>query len=132
MSVNTTIGTPARQRRGWFIVGAGVVAAGVVGAVLALTVDGGTQRTGSSAAAIVPVPAHSAAQDAKRVPSIMSLTPERLAAGALGASYALAQVQRGPTLASVLASMNPTTRRYTEKVISLTFAQLATGAAGSP
>jgi hypothetical protein len=74
----------------------------------------------------------SAALDAQRVPSIMSLTPARLAAGALGTGYALPTVHRGPTVASVLASMSPQTRRYTKAVMALTFAQLADGAAGHP
>ena len=62
----------------------------------------------------------------------MSLTPARLAAGALGLGYALPHVQRGPTMESILASMSPETRRYTRAVMALTFRQLAAGAAGSP
>jgi hypothetical protein len=79
-----------------------------------------------------PASTSSAALDAQRVPSIMSLTPARLAAGALGTGYALPTVHRGPTVASVLASMSPQTRRYTKAVMALTFAQLAAGAAGHP
>ena len=41
------------------------------------------------------------------VPSIMSLTPARLAAGALGTGYALPSTSSGPTMESVLASMSP-------------------------
>ena len=66
------------------------------------------------------------------MPSILSLTPAELANGALGTSYALMRTSNGPTTASVLASMSPQTRRYTKAVMSLTFAQLAAGAAGSP
>ncbi len=62
----------------------------------------------------------------------MALTPARLAAGALGTGYQLPQTQHGPTIASVLASMDPKTRRYTEKIMALTFTQLAAGAAGHP
>ena len=74
----------------------------------------------------------SAAQDASRVPSIMSLTPARLAAHALGIGYALPEPETGPTVESVLASMSPATRRYTRAIMNLTFAQLAAGAAGQP
>jgi hypothetical protein len=35
-------------------------------------------------------------------------------------------------MASILASMSPQTRAYTKAIMSLTFAQLAAGAAGSP
>jgi hypothetical protein len=132
MTVHTTFVAPARQRRRWLLVGAAVLAAGAMGAVLAFTGEIGTEQAEPSASARVSVPVSSAAQDARRVPSIMSLTPARLAAGALGSSYALPSVQRGPTLASVLAAMTPETRRYTKAIMSLTFAQLAAGAAGSP
>jgi hypothetical protein len=64
--------------------------------------------------------------------SIMSLTPAQLAANALGTGYALPTKQAGPTVDSVLASMSPETRRYTEAVMDLTFEQLAAGAAGHP
>jgi len=74
----------------------------------------------------------SAAQDARKVPSIMSLTPARLAGGALGAGYALPGAQKSPSMESVLASMNPQTREYTKAIMGLTFAQLGAGAAGSP
>ena len=90
--------------------------------------DGRAERPDQRASA----PVSSAAQDARKVPSLMSLTPARLAAGALGTGYALPSTQSGPTVASVLASMSPETRRYTQRIMSLTFAQLAAGAAGSP
>jgi hypothetical protein len=64
--------------------------------------------------------------------SIMSLTPANLASGALGICSASPTDQRGLTLKSVLASMSPSTRRYTKTIMGLTFAQLAAGAAGSP
>ena len=79
-----------------------------------------------------PDSATSAAQDAQRVPSIMSLTPAGLAGGALGTGYALPTAQNGPTTASILASMSPQTRQYTKAIMNLTFAQLAAGAAGQP
>ena len=74
----------------------------------------------------------SAAQDARKVPSLMTLTPARLAAGALGTGYQLPEVHHGPTVESMLASMSPSTRRWTRAVMALTFRQLAAGAAGSP
>ena len=52
--------------------------------------------------------------------------------GALGTGYQLPRAQHGPTIGSVLASMDPKTRRYTEKIMALTFTQLAAGAAGHP
>ncbi|HXH96158.1 MAG TPA: DUF4242 domain-containing protein [Gaiellaceae bacterium] len=67
----------------------------------------------------------------KQESPIMSMTPAELRAGALG-GYALPTVQGGPMLDEVLASMSPATRRYTEKILALTIAQLQAGAAGSP
>jgi hypothetical protein len=65
-------------------------------------------------------------------PSIMSLTAADLAANGLGTGYALPSSQNGPSVDSVLASMSPQTREYTKRIMSLTFAQLAAGAAGMP
>jgi hypothetical protein len=65
----------------------------------------------------------------------MALTPARLAAAANKTAARVPKRNRAdkaPTLAAVLASMTPETRRYMQKVISLTFAQLAAGATGSP
>ena len=70
--------------------------------------------------------------DATRSPSIMSLTAADLAANALGTGYALPQTRKGPSIESVLASMSPQTREYTKRIMNLTFAQLAAGAAGQP
>ena len=64
-----------------------------------------------------------------RAVSIMSLTPAQLFAGALR-GYALPN--DGPTIESVLSTMSPETRRYTESVMNLTIEQLAAGAAGHP
>jgi len=71
-------------------------------------------------------------QDAGRTPWIMSLTPAGLAANAFGTGYALPSAHKGPSVESVLASMSPQTREYTERIMNLTFAQLAAGAAGQP
>jgi hypothetical protein len=61
-----------------------------------------------------------------------SMTPAQLAGVGLGTGYQLPSAQSSPTAAAVLASMSPQTRRYTERIMNLTFEQLATGAAGQP
>ena len=124
MTVHTTTAPLTQQRRRWLLAGAAVLAAVAIGAVLALTVGGGTQKADSSSTLKASIPAPSV--------SIMSLTPAQLANNALGTGYALPSAQSGPTVASVLASMSPSTRRYTKAIMSLTFAQLKAGAAGSP
>jgi hypothetical protein len=70
--------------------------------------------------------------DATRTSSIMSLSPAGLAANVLGTGYALPGAQKGLSVDSVLASMSPQTREYTRRIMNLTFAQLAAGAAGQP
>ena len=128
MTVHTTIAALPRQRRTWLLVGAAVLAAGAVAAVLVFAIGTGTKKTASSSPAR-PTPASMVPQ----LSATMSvLTPAQLADGALGLGYALPSAQHGPTMASVLASMTPETRRYTKAIMSLTFAQLAAGAAGSP
>jgi hypothetical protein len=62
--------------------------------------------------------------------SVMQFSPAELSAGAVW-GYSLPDT-RGLTRESVLASLDPRSRRYVEKVTALTFAQLAAGAAGSP
>jgi len=134
MNVSTTI--PAtieikRSRLMWLVVGVAALAAALTWAVVAIAYGGGS---GSAPVArpFASGPAGSAVADGARVPSIMELTPARLAAGALGTGYALPGVHEGPTVAAVIASMSPSTRRYTQTVTTLTFRQLAAGAAGSP
>ena len=133
MTVHTTITIPARQRHRslavWVIALAGLTIATVVAVFL---VTGGHRGTGSIGAASSSAQPAQGQVNSAAMASIMALTPARFAAGALGAGYALPSRQSGPTVASVLASMSPQTRRYTEAVMSLTFAQLAAGAAGSP
>jgi hypothetical protein len=124
MSVQTTIAAPTRRQRRWLLIAAVALGAATIGAVLAIAVNDCTQKADSSIA--TPALTHSS------VPSIMKLTPARLAAGALGLGYALPSAQRGATTASILASMSPETRRYTEAVMAMTFEQLAAGAAGTP
>jgi hypothetical protein len=131
MTIQTTITVPARQRHRsvavWAIALAGLTIAAVVAVFLA---TGG--RSGSGSTGVASSPAQPARFNSAAMASIMALTPARFAAGALGTGYALSSRQNGPTTASVLASMSPQTRRYTKAVMSLTFAQLAAGAAGSP
>jgi hypothetical protein len=146
MSVSASIPATVQIRRSHLLGLIGIVAvlaAAVTWVVLALVFDtGGTSEAGSgtqaSPAATQARPAASVAAAAQYARgfgsslSIMSLTPAQLAANALGTGYALPTKQSGPTVESVLASMSPETRRYTEAVMGLTFAQLAAGAAGHP
>ncbi len=125
MSMRTTIAVP--ERHPWRLV-AGAALALVVAAVAVLAASGTfDHRAGPTPAAGVPARASLPASF-----SIMALTPARLEAGALDIGYALPSAKAAPTLASVLASMTPQTRRYTRAIMALTFAQLAAGAAGSP
>jgi preprotein translocase subunit SecG len=132
MTVQSTIAVPAQQRHRslavWVIALAGLAIATVVAVFLA---TGGHKGTSASTGA-TSRSAPAARINSPAMASIMALTPARFAAGALGTGYALPTSPSGPTLASVLASMSPQTRRYTKALMSLTFAQLAAGAAGSP
>jgi hypothetical protein len=129
MSVHPTITVRQPSQRRWLVAAiASVVIAGVVAAALAFAFRGGSSTTNPN----VNLSSSPAAQDARKVPSIFSLTPMRLASGALGTGYVLPTAQQGPSLESVLASMDPQTRRYTESIMALTFTQLAAGAAGQP
>ena len=135
MNVSASIPATVEIRRNrllGLIVAVAALAAAITSVVFAFGFDGGASTAAPSVPIDASVPVSSAAQDARKVPSLMSLTPARLAAGALGSGYALPSTQSGPTLASVLASMSPETRRYTKRIMALTFAQLASGAAGSP
>lgn len=142
MNVSTTIPQTVQIPRGrllGLLAGVAATAAAVTWAVLTLVGDTGSGQAGPSAAAYspsLPIPAvavtrASVAQQARTVRSIMDLTPGDLAGGGLG-GYALPSRPSGETLEEVLASMSPQTRRYTKAVMSLTFAQLAAGAAGHP
>ena len=137
-----------RSRLVALVVAVAALAAVVTWAVTAFAFEGTSPSAAqSSQAAVVynPLPpaslhatvtagpaSTSAAQDARKVASIMSLTPAGLAGGALGTGYALPTAQTGPSTASILASMSPQTRQYTKAIMNLTFAQLAAGAAGHP
>jgi hypothetical protein len=135
MNVSASIPATVQIRRSRLLVLVAVVAAlaaAVTWVVVALVFHSGTSDAASNARTSVAVHVSSAAQDARSVPSLMSLTPARLAAGALGTGYTLPSAQSGPTMASVLASMSPQTRRYTKAVMALTFTQLKAGAAGHP
>ena len=115
-----------------------VLAAAVTWILVAVAFDSGSSTTTAATAPSVQGymsyfgPHPTAATDATRTPSIMSLTAADLAANALGTGYALPSPQKGPSVESVLASMSPQTREYTKRIMNLTFAQLAAGAAGQP
>lgn len=112
------------------LMAATAAAAAAVTLAVTLAVDGRSTGTTSSGHAS-PSPAVSAPAGADRgAVSLMSFTPAQLLAGTLG-GYALPATDR-PTLESVLSSMSPKTRSYTERIMGLTFEQLAAGAAGQP
>jgi hypothetical protein len=124
--------TLPRTTRKWPVaIVAATLSAGLTAAVFVFAVGTGSEQSAPSIPAKAPAVAAPAAQT-HAVDPIMSLTPARLAAGALGTGYALPTVPRGPTVESVLASMSPQTRAYTKAIMSLTFAQLAAGAGGHP
>jgi hypothetical protein len=129
MTVHTTITAPTRRRRGWLVL-AGVASATIVATVAVLFAAGKDTRASVSGTPAVRV--HHGRYNSAAMATIMSLSPTRFAAGALGLGYALPSARRGPSVAAVIASMSPATRRQTEAVMSQTFAQLAAGAAGSP
>jgi hypothetical protein len=133
--MSTSIAIPAtieikRNRLLALVTAVAVLAAVITGIIVHFAFD--SNASAASAQTVATTSASSATVDARRDPPLMSLSPARLAAGALGTGYALPTADQGPTLASVLASMSPETRRYTKAVTSLTFAQLAAGAAGHP
>jgi hypothetical protein len=160
MSVQTHSVTSHRIRTRHYVTAGGLtaVAALIAWLVFSVALEAGTTqarqngagRTGITSAAIpatgylsaiagAPTPSVSAAASLSSVAQsthgpawLMRLTPGELAAGVLGSSYALPSGQSGPTVASVLAAMSPQTRRSTERLMALTFGQLAAGAAGSP
>jgi hypothetical protein len=129
MTVHTSIAVPARQRHTRFaLLAAALVALAVVIVVAVALATGGHK----SARSIRPASAPQAQNRSAATESIMALTPARLAARALGSGYALPVEHSDSMPASILASMSPKTRRYTEAVMALTFTQLKAGAAGSP
>jgi hypothetical protein len=153
MSTYPSIPATVELRRGRFfglVVGIAALTAAVTWALSAYAFDSGSATTASSGSQVSeivdPLPpaslhfrvvagpgsATSAAQDARRVTPIMSLSAADLAANALGTGYAVPSAHEGPSVESVLASMSPRTREYTKRIMSLTFAQLAAGAAGQP
>ncbi len=133
MSASTSIPPTAwisRSRLLGLIGGVAALAAAVTAVVLVFA--GGSSAAPAKSRPLMPVAGRSPMQDAGRDPSIMTLTPARLAAGALGTGYQLPIRHTGPTMAAVLRSMSPQTRAYTEAVMGLTFRQLKAGAAGAP
>ena len=130
MTVSTSAPATIEIRRGRLlalIAAAAATAAVVTWALVAFAFNSSSSNTNASRSKPTVVVA-----SAPKGPSIMSLTPAGLAANALGTGYQLPTVHHGPTVASVLASMSPATRRYTKSIMNLTFAQLAAGAAGHP
>ena len=149
MSTYLSIPTTVEIKRGRLfslLAAVAVLAAAVTWILVAVAFDGGSSSTTATAAPAVQgymsYPywhkrdmSHLGGytgMNSIRTPSIMSVTPAGLAANALGTGYALPSAQEGPSLESVLASMTPQTREYTKRIMSLTFAQLAAGAAGQP
>jgi hypothetical protein len=134
MSVVTSNPATIEIRRGRFVCLIALVAAfaAVVTWAVSTSVSsrGGTVKP-SHAAAALPNSSSTSSTSGNREAVVMSITPAALAAGALG-GYALPSTLRGPTTAQILASMSPATRRYTKQIMSLSFAQLKAGAAGSP
>ena len=130
--------THPRTTRTWPVaIAAAVLAAGLTAAVFTFAVGTGSEQAAPSIPATPASVTAPATTQAAHGVDVMALTPARLAAGALGIGYALPTVplpnaQQGPTMASILASMSPQTRAYTKAIMSLTFAQLAAGAAGAP
>ena len=131
MTVRTTITAPVQQRHRSLAVWAIALAGLTIATVVAVLLTTGGRKGPSSAQASSSVVQHMHYNSAAMA-SIMALTPARFAAGALGTGYALPAKRSGPTMASVLASMSPETRRYTQAIMNLTFTQLSAGAAGSP
>lgn len=141
MNVSTTIPQTVQIPRGrllGLLAGVAATAAAITWALITLTGNTGSEQARSSATAYtpsLPIPSvavtRASAPQHGHVRSIMDLTPGDLAGGGLG-GYALPSRPSSETLEEVLASMSPRTRRYTKAVMSLTFAQLAAGAAGHP
>jgi hypothetical protein len=130
MSASTTIPATVQIRRSRLLGLIGLVAAlaaAVTWVLVAFAFDNGSSKGVSSVKTSVSRSQPSSMQNA-----IMSLTPAQLAGGALDIGYQLPSAHRGPTVASVLASMSPETRAYTKAIMALSFRQLAAGAAGHP
>jgi uncharacterized protein DUF4242 len=141
MSTYPSIPATVEIRRGRFfglVAAVAVLAAAVTWILVAVAFDSGSSTTTAATTPAVQgymsyFGSHpTAATDTTRGPSIMSLTAADLAANALGTGYAIPSAHKGPSVESVLASMSPQTREYTKRIMNLTFAQLAAGAAGQP
>ena len=129
MSASTSIPATVQIRRGrlvGLVALAAALAAAITWVVIAFAFDGGSTK------AVPTKPSVSHSQTPSMQQAIMSLAPAQVAAGALEIGYALPTVNHGPTVASVLASMSPETRRYTKAIMNLSYRQLAAGAAGHP
>jgi len=141
MSTYPSIPAAVEIKRGrlfGLVVGIAALTAAVTWILSAYAFDSGNSTAAAASAPVVQgymsyLGSHPAVvTDTTRTLSIMSLTPAALAANALGTGYTLPNAHKGPSAESVLASMNPQTREYTRRIMNLTFAQLAAGAAGRP
>jgi Tfp pilus assembly protein PilW len=153
-SIPPTVQVSRNQLVG-LVLAVAALAAGVTGAFAAFAFDSDTKAASSAQTFTVPasaigrlgslaptfpasdarafrVPASAIARLGSLAGSSQSVTPWQLSGASLGTGYQLPSAQSSPTVASVLMSMSPETRRYTEQVMNLTFEQLAAGAAGHP
>ncbi len=139
MSTYPSIPATVEIKRGrlfGLVVGIAALTAAVTWVLSAYAFDSGSSTTTAATAPAVQgymsYLGQRAGVNTNRAPSIMSLTPAGLAANALGTGYSLPSASKGSSVESVLASMSPQTREYTKRIMNLTFAQLAAGAAGQP
>jgi len=131
--MNVQVALPRTDRKWPAAVGAAALATGLTAAVFVFAVGTGSEKNASTIPAKPPLTASPAlARSGQGSGPIISLTPARLAEGALGTGYALPSLPSGPKRETVLASTSPQTRAYTKAIMWLTFAQLAAGAAGHP
>ena len=88
---------PRTTRRWPVAILAAVLSAGLTAAVFVFAVGTGSEQSAPSIAGKARPPRRRpSAQGRHAVDPVMSLTPARLAAGALGTGYALPTVPRGP------------------------------------
>jgi hypothetical protein len=139
MSTYLSIPATVEIKRGrlvGLVVGIAALTAAVTWVLAAYAFDGGGSSTTAATAPAVQGYMSYLGQrtgaDTPRTPSIMSLTAADLAANALGTGYGVPAARKGSSVESVLGSMSPQTREFTKRIMNLTFAQLAAGAAGQP
>ena len=97
---------PAQPRSRWLWLAAGLLAIGAIGAVLASRSDSGPREAEARASRQGrQLRSRPLRRTRAGYPRIVSLTPARLAAGALGSGYAIRRAPTGPAVASVLSAM---------------------------